>query len=40
MDSGMIESDMKDIRSGVNEGGWFSEGKNGVDSRKVTSALA
>jgi len=39
MNSGMTRSGIEDIRSGVIEGGWFPEGKNKVDSKKVTSAL-
>ena len=39
MNSGMTGSGMEDIRSDVNEEEWFPEGKNGVDSKKVTSTL-
>jgi len=39
MDSEMTESGMEYIRSDVNERGWFSEEKNGVDSKEITNAL-
>ena len=39
MDSRMTGSDMEDIKSDVNGRGRSPEGKKGVDSKKITSAL-